>query len=120
MTTVDVPFHFDDTGRTGGTTAEDHVRDLIEQVLLTAPGERVMRPDFGSGLLAMPFEPNSPELASALQFTMQAALQRWLGDLIEVRRLEVTARESTLAVVIEYALQRTGEVRTATVERASP
>jgi phage baseplate assembly protein W len=115
VTTVDVPFHFDETGRTAGTTDEDHIRDMIEQVLLTAPGERVMRPDFGSGLLAMVFEPNSPELASALEFTMQAALQRWLGDLIEVRRLEVTAVEGTLAVVVEYALRRTGEVGTATV-----
>jgi len=120
LTTVDIPFHFDVTGRTAGTSDADHVRDMIEQVLLTAPGERVMRPDFGSGLLAMPFEPNSPELASALQFTMQAALQRWLGDLIDVRRLEVTADEGTLSVVIEYALRQTGEAGTATIKAAAP
>ena len=58
---------------------------MIEQFLFTNPGERVNRPDFGSGLLQMVFAPNSPELAAALQFTVQAGLQRWLGDVIEVR-----------------------------------
>ena len=44
------------------TSDDDHIRDLIEQVLFTSPGERVMRPDFGAGLLALVFEPNSVEL----------------------------------------------------------
>ena len=64
---------------------------MIEQLLFTNPGERVNRPDFGSGLLQLVFAPNSPELAAALQFTLQAALERWLGDVIEVRELEVTS-----------------------------
>ena len=59
MQTLDFPYHVDGTGRSATTGAADHVRDLIEQVLFTAPGERVMRPDFGSGLLALVFEPNS-------------------------------------------------------------
>ena len=70
---------------------------MIEQLLFTNPGERVNRPDFGSGLLQMVFAPNSPELAAALQFTMQAALQRWLGDVIEVQNLEVTAKSRRCA-----------------------
>jgi phage baseplate assembly protein W len=115
VTNVDVPFHFDDRGRTATTGESDHVRDLIEAVLLTAPGDRVMRPDFGSGLLTMTFEPGSPELASALELTLQASLQRWLGDLIDVRRVEVTSVESTVGIVIEYALRRTGELGSATI-----
>jgi len=115
VTTADSAFHFDDRGRTAETGEDDHIRDMIEHILLTAPGERVMRPDFGSGLLTMTFEPNSPEVASALTLTLQAALQRWLGDLIEVRRLDVTAVDSTFGVVIEYAVLRTGEVGTADV-----
>ena len=81
---IDFPFHFDGRGRTAATDDDDHIRDMIEQLLFTSPGERVNRPDFGSGLLQLVFAPNSPELAAALQFTMQAALQRWLGDLIDV------------------------------------
>jgi uncharacterized protein len=78
----------------------DHIRDMIEQFLFTNPGERVNRPDFGSGLLQVIFAPNSPELAAALQHTVQAGLQRWLGDLIEVQTLEVTSEDTILRVLV--------------------
>ena len=111
---IDYPFHLDSRGGVAATSDDDHVRDMIEQVLFTNPGERVNRPDFGSGLLQLVFAPNSPELAAALQFTAQAGLQRWLGDVIEVRRLEVTAEDATLRATVEYLVIRTGEIRTAT------
>lgn len=108
---LDFPFHFDSRGGTATTGENDHIRDLIEQFLFTNAGERVNRPDFGSGLLNRVFEPNSPELATALQFTLQAGLQRWLGDLIEVRQLDVHSREGTLGVDVVYALRRDGATR---------
>lgn len=111
MTNIDFPFHFDSRGRTTATGNADHIRDMIEQFLFTSPGERINRPDFGSGLLGMVFEPNSPELAAALQFTIQAGLQRWLGDLIEVRKLEVISEDAMLTVDLAYAIRRTGEAR---------
>jgi phage baseplate assembly protein W len=106
---IDYPFHIDARGRTALTDDADHIRDMIEQFLFTNPGERVNRPDFGSGLLHLVFAPNSPELASALQFTIQAGLQRWLGDLIEVRTLEVIADDACLFVNVTYVVRRTGE-----------
>lgn len=115
---IDYPFHFDNRGRTAATGDDDHIRDMIEQFLFTNPGERVNRPDFGSGLLQMVFAPNSPELASALQFTVQAGLQRWLADLIEVQALEVTSEEATLRVLIQYIVRRTGERRSETFVRS--
>jgi phage baseplate assembly protein W len=115
---IDFPFHFDSRGRTATTDESDHIRDMIEELLFTSPGERVNRPDFGSGLLQMVFEPTSPELATALQFTIQAAVQRYLGDLIEVRGLSVTSEESTLRVEIQYAVRRTNELRQDTFERS--
>ena len=111
---VDFPFRFDSLGRTAATDDNDHIRDMIEQLLLTSPGERVNRPDFGSGLLQLVFAPNSSELASALQFTMQAALQRWLGDVIQVQSLQVTSEDSLLLVQLQYIVKRTGEQRTDT------
>lgn len=117
---IDYPFHFDGRGRTALTDTNDHIRDMIEQFLFTNPGERVNRPDFGSGLLQMIFAPNSPELAAALQHTIQSGLQRWLGDLIEVRKLEVTSQDSTLRVDIQYLIRSTGEEQTNTFERSSP
>jgi len=114
---IDFPFHFDNLGRTATTSDDDHIRDMIEQLLFTNPGERVNRPDFGSGLLQLIFAPNSPELAATLQFTVQAALQRWLGDLIEVQALEVTSQDSTLRVVLQYLVRRSGEQRMETFEQ---
>jgi phage baseplate assembly protein W len=111
---VDFPFHFDRLGRTAATDDSDHIRDMIEQLLLTSPGERVNRPDLGSGLMQLVFAPNSSELASALQFTMQAALQRWLGDVIQVQSLQVTSEDSLLLVQLQYVVKRTGEQRTDT------
>jgi uncharacterized protein len=116
---IDFPFHFDSRGRTATTTDDDHIRDMIEQLLFTNPGERVNRPDFGSGVLQLIFAPNSPELAAALQFTMQAALQQWLGDVIQVQQLEVLSEDSRLHITLEYAILRTGEQRTDTFVQRS-
>jgi phage baseplate assembly protein W len=116
---IDFPFHFDGRGHTAATTEDDHIRDMIEEFLFTNAGERVNRPDFGSGLLQLIFAPNSPELAAALQFTVQAGLQRWLGDLIEVRKLECTSEDSTLRVEVVYLVRRTQEQQTAQFMRAT-
>jgi phage baseplate assembly protein W len=115
---IDFPYHFDGRGRTATTDRDDHVRDMIEQLIFTNPGERVNRPDFGSGLLQMIFGPNSPELASVLQVTLQAALQRWLGDVIAVRSLAVSAVDSTLTVDLSYQLRDGGEVQSASFTRS--
>ena len=88
---IEYPFNFDSRGRTATTDDDGHIRDMLEQLLLTNPGERVNRPDFGSGLLQMIFAPNSPELAATLQMSAQAAIQRWLGDLIELQSLVIVA-----------------------------
>lgn len=116
---IDYPFHFDSRGRSATTSDNDHIRDMIEQFLFTNAGERVNRPDFGSGLLQMIFAPNSPELATAVQFTVQAGLQRWLGDVIEVQAVEVTSEDATLRVVVKYQVRRTQETRVATFTRST-
>jgi phage baseplate assembly protein W len=109
--TLHFPYHFDGRGRTAVTDAADHIRDLIEQVLFTAPGERVMRPDFGSGLLAMVFEPNSTALAATTQMLIQGALQQYLGNLIAVQSVEVEADDATFNVSIRYTVLADGTVR---------
>jgi phage baseplate assembly protein W len=114
---IDFPFHFDRRGATATTGWSDHVRDMLEQLLFTAPGERINRPDFGCGLAQLVFAPNSPELAAVVQHTVQGAIAQWLGDVVEVRSLAVEARDSTLRVALDYALVATGEVRSDTFTR---
>jgi len=114
------PFQFDMRGRTATTDDATHIRDMIEQLLFTAPGERVNNPDFGSGLLQMVFAPNSTELAAALQFTTQAAVQRYLGDLIDLQQLDVTAQDATLSVTVKYIIRATQQQQTNTFVRSAP
>ncbi len=104
---IDFPFQLDPRGRIAATDDADHIQDMIEELLFTSPGERVNRPDFGSGLLQMVFAPNSTELASALQFTAQAAVQRYLGDLIDLRQLTVDVDDATLRVAVAYVIRAT-------------
>lgn len=106
---VDYPYQFDHRGRTSETDDADHVRDLIEQVLFTVPGERVNRPTFGSGLLQLVFAPNSDALAAATQLSVQSSLQQWLGDLVQIESVNVENEESTLHVSVQYVIRRTQE-----------
>lgn len=120
MSNVDFPYHVDGRGRTASTDADDHLRDLIEQVLFTAPGERVMRPDFGSGLLALVFEPGGPELVATTQHLVQGALQQELGNLIAVESVEVSQDDGALTVGVSYVALRTQRRDSATFSRSVP
>lgn len=114
---VDFPLQFDTRGRTATAADDSHIRDLIEQILFTSPGERVNRPTFGSGLLQLVFAPNSDALAAAMQMTVQGSLQQWLGDLIVVESVEVENQESTLRVTVRYVIRRSQQRQVAEFSR---
>src|SRR5215469_12141295 len=114
---INYPFYFDHRGRTAAADDDKHIRDMIEELLFTNPGERVNRPDFGSGVQQLVFAPNSPELAAALQFTLQGAVQRWLGDLIQLQNLKVTSSEARLTIDLQYAKRRTNQPVTVQITR---
>ena len=113
------PLRIDQNRRTAITDEATHVRDMIEQLLFTAPGERVMRPSFGSGVMQLVFAPNSPELAATTQFLVEGALQQWLGNVIELRGVVITADDATLRVEISYVIRATQESRTDTFQRSA-
>jgi len=113
---VDFPFRID-RGRTAATTDDDYVRDLVEQVLFTAPGERVNRPSFGSGALRLVFEPGGAELATASRYVVQSALQQWLADVVEVQAVDVESVDSTLRVTVRYRPWTASQPRTAVFAR---
>ena len=101
------PFQVDHKGRTGLSADDEHIKEMIQQVLFTSPGERVNRPTFGSGLMQLVFQPNSPELAATTQFLVQGALQQWLGDLIKFTGVQVESVESTVTVTVQYVVLAT-------------
>lgn len=108
---IEFPYQIDRMGSTASSDDEAHIRDLIEQLLFTLPGERVMRPTFGSGLAQLVFQPNSEELATAVQFLAQGSLQQWLGDLITIEGVNVSSVESTIEVSVRYQVRRTQQRR---------
>ena len=114
---IDYPYDFNSRGRTAETPDDEHIRDLIEQVLFTTPGERVNRPTFGSGVLQLIFAPNSQALAAATQMTVQGALQQWLGELIQVEAVDVQSENSTLQVRVTYTVRHSQQRQVADFQR---
>ena len=106
---IDYPFRIDSSGRVGTAGRDDHVRDMIFQVLFTRPGERVNRPDFGCGLSQLVFSPNRDALAASTQLLVQGALQRWLGDIVDVEAVNITNENERLTVEVIYTRLDTGE-----------
>jgi uncharacterized protein len=106
------PYGFDSTGRTAQTDLPTHIQEMVEQILFTAPGERVNRPTFGCGVMQLIFAPNSDALAAAQQQVIQAALQQWLSDLIRVNGVAVAAQDSTLLITITYTILQSQQQQT--------
>jgi hypothetical protein len=107
------PYGFDRTGRTASADANSHINELIEQVLLTTPGDRVNRPTFGTGTAQLVFAPNSDTLAMAQQKLIQAGLQQWLSDLIQVLSVKVENDDATLRITVVYTVILTQQQQTA-------
>jgi phage baseplate assembly protein W len=114
---IGYPYRVDGGGRTAAEGDADHIRHLIEQVLFVAPGERVNRPDFGSGLMQLVFGAPNDELLAATQFLVQGSLQQWLGDLIEVEAIEVRGQEGSLHLTVQYVARRSQQRHVARFER---
>ncbi len=117
MMNIAFPYHLDGRGRTATATDDEHIRQMLEHLLFTARGERVNRPDFGTGLMQLVFAPNSTELAQATQFLVQGALQQYLGSLIQVEAVEVNNLEANLEVKVQYLVRRDQQRRTVTISR---
>jgi phage baseplate assembly protein W len=109
---VQYPYGFDSSGRTAQADLADHISQMIEQILLTSPGERVNLPTFGCGVNQLVFAPNTDALAGAQQKVVQASLQQWLPDLIRVNAVNVTAHESTLLITVTYTIIQSQQQKT--------
>ena len=117
---LDFPFAIDERGRSALTDADEHIRDLIRQVIFTNPGERVNRPEFGSGLKQLVFAPASDALAAATEQLVHGSLLRWLDTVIQVERVAVIADDERLEVTVAYRNRATGERVEETFVKAEP
>ncbi|HET6214799.1 MAG TPA: GPW/gp25 family protein [Micromonosporaceae bacterium] len=117
MTYIAFPFTVDGRGRTGEAGLARHVADLVEAVLFTAPGERVNRPDFGSGLGQLLFAPVDESVVSATELHARSGLQRWLGEAIEIEDLSVELDDAAVRVTVRYRLRASGATAAVSFER---
>ena len=109
---LDYPYGVAGTGTPQTAAPDDHLRDLILQVLFTNPGERVNLPDFGVGVQRLVFAPNNDTLRSSVQFLISTNLNRWLGDRLNVEQVSVTSDpglEETVTLDITYSVKATQE-----------
>jgi phage baseplate assembly protein W len=121
MTRLAFPFRPAASGRSavvedGGA---DHVRQMLELLILTIPGERVMRPNLGSPTLQMLFSPGAGAAAAALQATLAATITQQLGPYLELQALDVQfdEAEAALNITVDYWLRETLTPGRLTLER---
>ncbi len=105
---LDHPFHLDGTGRSAVTGEDGRIRDMIEQILFTSPGERVMRPDFGCGLKQLVFMPASDALAASTQQLVQGSLLRWLDGIVAVEKVVCSVGDGSIEVTVVWRKLDTG------------
>jgi uncharacterized protein len=119
-----VPFHIDAAfGQAAQASYQDHVDQMIRQVLLTDPGERVCLPTFGAGLRRLMFAPITAQLQASAQMTVTQALNMWLADQITVQQVTVDTPVSdpdlapgTIQITVSYVLIETQSVRQTQVQ----
>jgi uncharacterized protein len=113
------PYQVSGRGTPRTTTADDHLRDLIIQVLLTSPGERVNLPEFGVGIQRLVFESSSDALSASVQFLITTNLRRWLGDQIDVGAVQVTREpgfEELVSIEISYTVKSTQQQQSVQIQ----
>jgi phage baseplate assembly protein W len=106
------PFRIGASGQAAQAEYAAHVGQMVRQVLLTSPGERIDLPDFGCGLRRLVFAPHDRNLDSTTQLVVTRALGRWLAREIEVKAVKVltpqeTADEAQLVITVEYLVRET-------------
>ena len=119
-----VPFHIDAaSGQAAQASYQDHVDQMIRQVLLTDPGERVCMPTFGAGMRRLLFAPLSAQLQATTQIIVTQALNAVLSNQITVKKVTVDTpisspglQDATILITITYVLIETQSVRQTQVQ----
>lgn len=105
-TYLNFPFRLTPEGGVAAADEDRHVRQRLEQILFTSPGERVMLPEFGAGVRDLVFAGNDAVLAAAAEFTVARALQTHMGDQVRINAVDVAADGPKLVIAITYTKTR--------------
>ena len=105
-TYLNLPFGLTAEGATATADEDRVIRQRLEQILFTSPGERVMLPEFGCGVRDLVFAGNNQTLAAATEFTVAKALQSHMGDRVMINAVDVVNEGEKLFVHIVYTKTR--------------
>jgi phage baseplate assembly protein W len=117
------PFRIDPgSQQTTQVSYRGHVDQMVRQLLLTAPGERVDLPQFGCGLRSLVFAPNTSALAATVKLRVIQGLNQWLAGVVNVVDVVIAVSTNgaaldpgTLQVTVAYTLVETQTDQTVTV-----
>ncbi len=111
---ISFPIEVDANGQVAWVDQPKNIDQLIAQLLVLSPGDRVNQPTLGCGLKRLVFDANGPELQAATQFLIQGSLQEWLGSLIVVQSVVVDHDDSELLITVTYTVKQTGRTQVKT------
>ena len=111
------PLTIDSRGYSGAVNGSSYVKQLIEQVLFTYPGERVNQPGFGTPIANLVFDNLTEELAQVVKEMVLGALQQNLADRVLIEDVAVEVEENQLIVTVRYTELQ--DNRTETVQLAN-
>lgn len=114
------PFAIGEDGRSACVAGlEQHVREEVTQLILTAAGERAFQPDIGTNARRLVFESLDDVTAGITKSTISQALSRWLGHRAELEELVVETTESTITIDLRYRPAGSVETRALRLQRSS-
>lgn len=111
-------------GQVARANYPDHVNQLIAQLLLTSPGERVCLPEFGCGLRRLVFAAQSDALLATVRIQVQQSITKWLADQVQLTDVSVLSGadpangldEGELLITVSYTLTDTQAPSAVTVK----
>ena len=112
---MSIPLRVTELAAAAMSSRQQVVREQLEQLLLTIPGERVNRPDFGCGIQRLVFEGTDPIALASAEYVVGTAIRRHLRDLVSLDAVRVTVVDATILVDILYTLLGTGEESAITI-----
>ena len=105
---ITLPIQITNTAFAQSFTTREQVSSNIKNLLLTKRGERILQPEFGSGLQELLFDFNNDELPTKIEDTITEALEQWLPyvtiDSIDVEQTDYLKDRNRANVSIKFKI----------------
>tara|TARA_B110000114_G_scaffold16265_1_gene15750 strand:+ start:27 stop:455 length:429 start_codon:yes stop_codon:yes gene_type:complete len=105
---ITLPLQFGENTFEQSFQTKDQIKSNIKNLLLTKRGERILQPQFGSGLQSLLFEPNVDDLEGRIEDTINDSLKQWLpyvtADEIDIESTDELRDNNKINVSIKFKI----------------